>query len=295
MNVRPINDGDYQVIVDLMIEDEKELFGEASPLTVNDLREWLSRNQHETDSWLYEDDGTLCAVGWCDVAPAGEVAVGIGIVRPGWKGQGIGGELVRRSEATAARHAVSRIHQFAMGPDEGARGLLLARGYRDVRHFFSMAIELAERPDAPSFGVEPVREQDIRAFHDALDESFQDHWEHHSTPFEEWWERHGANPNLDLSLWFLIRDGDEVAAVARNEANRNGGGYIGALGVRRPWRGRGYAKALLLHAFREFYDRGFRRITLGVDAENPTGATHLYERVGMHVEQENVVYEKELA
>jgi GNAT superfamily N-acetyltransferase len=294
VNIRPIATDDYQAIVDLMIEDEEHLFGKASPLTVNDLREWLSRTKLEADSWLYENDGTTCAVGWCDAAPSGDVAVGIGIVRPGWKGKGIGAELVNRSEEAAARHGVSRIHQFAMGADDAGRALFLARGYRDVRHFFSMAIELTERPDAPGFDIETVTEQDLRGFYDALDESFQDHWEHHSTPFEEWWERHGANPNLDLSLWFLIRDGGEVAAVARNEANRNGGGYIGALGVRRPWRGKGYAKALLLHAFREFYDRGFRRVTLGVDAENPTGATHLYERVGMHVEQENVVYEKEL-
>ena len=59
-----------------------------------------------------------------------------------------------------------------------------------------------------------------------------------------------------------------------------------------PYRGKGYAKALLVHTFREFWDRGLPRVTLGVDAENPTGATHLYERVGMHVESENVVFEK---
>jgi mycothiol synthase len=294
MNVRPIADGDYQAIVDLLVEDEKHVFGKASPLTVNDLREWLSRTQFETDSWLYEDGAEVSAVGWCDSAPGGDVAVGIGVVRPGWKGRGIGSELADRSEACAARQGVVRMHQFALGADAGARGLFLGRGYRDVRHFFTMAIELTDRPDAPSIGIEPLTEQDAGAFHGALDESFQDHWEHHSTPFEEWWERHGANPNLDLSLWFVIRDGDEIAAVARNEANRNGGGYVGALGVRRPWRGKGYAKALLMHTFREFYDRGFRRVTLGVDAENPTGATHLYERVGMHVEQENVVFEREL-
>ena len=85
-----------------------------------------------------------------------------------------------------------------------------------------------------------------------------------------------------------------MVAVVRNEANRNGGGYVAAIGVRRPWRGKGYAKALLLHTFREFYDRGIKRVTLGVDAESPTGATHLYERVGMHVEQENLVFEKAL-
>jgi ribosomal protein S18 acetylase RimI-like enzyme len=158
-----------------------------------------------------------------------------------------------------------------------------------------MAIEQTEPPPPVDLPVETVREEDMRAFHTALDEAFQDHWEHHSSPFDEWWARHSSNPNLDLSVWFMIRDDDEIAAVTRNEGNRNGGGYIGAIGVRRPWRGKGYAKALLLHSFRAFFERGMPRVTLGVDAENPTGATHLYERVGMHVEQENVVFEKAIA
>src|SRR4051794_32637927 len=196
VNVRPIAGGDHQAIVDLLAADEELVFGRASPITVNDLREWLSRTKLETDSWLYEDAGDVCAAGWCDSAPTGDVSVGVGVVRPGWKGRGIGTELADRSEACAAKQGAARIHQFALGPDTAARTLFLGRGYRDVRHFFTMAIELAERPDAPSFGVEPVTEQDIRAFHAALDEAFQDHWESHSTPFEEWWERHEANPNL---------------------------------------------------------------------------------------------------
>jgi mycothiol synthase len=139
-----------------------------------------------------------------------------------------------------------------------------------------------------------VGEQDLRAFHAALDEAFQDHWEHQSLSFEDWWARNERRPGFDLSLCYVIRDGDEIAAASRNESNRNGGGYVATIGVRRPWRGKGYAKALLLHTFREFYDRGVTRVTLGVDAQSPTGATHLYERVGMRVEQENVVYEKSL-
>ena len=50
-----------------------------------------------------------------------------------------------------------------------------------------------------------------------------------------------------------------------------------------------------MHTFRAFYDRGVKRVTLGVDAASPTGATHLYERVGMHIEQEQVVFEKSFA
>jgi hypothetical protein len=33
---------------------------------------------------------------------------------------------------------------------------------------------------------------------------------------------------------------------------------------------------------------------LGVDAQNPTGATRLYERAGLRVIKEDIVYEKEL-
>jgi mycothiol synthase len=296
VNVRPITSDDYPAVVELLAADEEDINGIPSPISTNDLREWLSRTDLENDSWLFEDGGQLCAVGWCDFAPEADLAIAAGVVGPRWKGRGFGGTLLDRAEARATAGGARRLHQFTLGKDTAAAQLLTVRGYRDVRHFFHMAIELSERPAVvPDITVESMREQDARAFHDALEESFQDHWEHHSTPYEEWWARHQANPNLDLSLWFLVRDGDEVAAVARNEANRNGGGYVGALGVRRRWRGQGYAKALLVHTFREFYDRGMTRVTLGVDAENPTGATHLYERVGMHVEQENVLFEKTLA
>ena len=187
------------------------------------------------------------------------------------------------------------MHQFALGADTYAHELLASLGYHDVRHFYDMAIELTERPELAAVEIESLQPGDEKAFYDALDAAFQDHWEHHSTPFAEWWERHSANPNFDPSLWLLIRSDGEIAAVARNEANRNGGGYVGALGVRREFRGRGYAKALLYRTFAEFWDRGLPRVTLGVDATNPTGATHLYESVGMHVEAENIVFERALA
>jgi GNAT superfamily N-acetyltransferase len=293
MNVRPFSEADFEAVVALLREDEQHTLQLESQIGPGDLREWTSRTNLAESSWLFEEDGELRAVGWVDFAD--DLGVGIGIVHPRWKGAGLGGELLDRSEAAARARGATRMHQFARGADAAAAALMTSRSYRDVRHFFEMAIEQTEPPAPVDLPVETVREDDLQAFHAALDEAFQDHWEHHSTPFDEWWGRHSSNPNLDLSVWFMIRDGDEIAAVTRNEGNRNGGGYIGAIGVRRQWRGKGYAKALLLHSFRAFYERGMPRVTLGVDAENPTGATHLYERVGMHVEQENVVFEKLLA
>ena len=96
----------------------------------------------------------------------------------------------------------------------------------------------------------------------------------------------------DQSLWFVIRVGTEIAAAVRNDAERRGGGYVGIIGVRRDWRGRGLAKALLLRTFGEFWQRGVTRVSLDVDADSPTGATRLYESVGMRVEGAMAVYER---
>jgi ribosomal protein S18 acetylase RimI-like enzyme len=292
MNIRPFGEADFEAVATLLREDEEHAQQRPSQIGPSDLREWTSRVNLAESSWLFEEDGELRAVGWTDGID--DLGVGIGVVHPRWKGTGLGVQLLERSEAAARARGAARMHQFVLGADTTAAALMTSHGYRDVRHFFEMAIEQTEPPPPVDLPVEPVREEDLRAFHAALDEAFQDHWEHHSRPFDEWWSTHNSNPNLDLSVWFLIRDGDEIAAITRNEGNRNGGGYIGAIGVRRAWRGKGYAKALLLHSFRVFFERGMPRVTLGVDAENPTGATHLYERVGMHVDQENVVFEKAL-
>lgn len=293
MNERPFSEADFEAVAALLREDEEHMLQRPSQIGIGDLWEWTSRSNLAECSWLFEEDGELRAVGWADIID--DLGVGIGVVHPNSKGIGLGSRMLGRSEATARARGAVRMHQFVLGPDTAAAALMTSHGYRDVRHFFEMAIEQNEPPPPVDLPIETVGEDDVRAFHAALDEAFQDHWEYHPTPFDEWWRRHGSNPNLDLSGWFMIRDGDEIAAVTLNDGNRNGGGYIGAIGVRRPWRGKGYAKALLLHSFRAFFERGMPRVTLGVDAENPTGATHLYERVGMHVEQENVVFEKDLA
>ena len=64
-------------------------------------------------------------------------------------------------------------------------------------------------------------------------------------------------------------------------------GWIGTLGVRPAWRRRGLGEALLRAAFAELFARGRRRVGLGVDTENVTGALRLYERVGMRPIRQN--------
>jgi ribosomal protein S18 acetylase RimI-like enzyme len=71
-------------------------------------------------------------------------------------------------------------------------------------------------------------------------------------------------------------------------------GWVNELGVRRPWRKRGIAYALLKHSFAAFYAHGQKRAALGVDATSLTGALHLYEKAGMHVARQFDQFEKEI-
>jgi ribosomal protein S18 acetylase RimI-like enzyme len=102
---------------------------------------------------------------------------------------------------------------------------------------------------------------------------------------------------MDPSLLFLAMDGDEIAGfnLCRPHAFDDPEiGWVGSLGVLRPWRKRGIGLALLRHSFNEFYRRGKRKVGLGVDANNLTGALRLYENAGMRVYRAFDKYEKEM-
>ena len=297
MNIRPITDADFEAVAALAADDEAALQGRPSRLGTNDVRGWLKRVDVEKDTWLYEDDGTPVAVSWFDFID--DLGFFVGIVAQAAKGRGLGARIVDNGEARAKDRGATRVQTFGLEPDIAAAQLFEERGFTLVRRFYEMAIELDAAPVVPElpegFTLERFRTEDARPYYEALDAAFQDHWEHHSVGFDRWWEEKQKVHDFDPTLWFLIRDGDEVAATIRNDPERNGGGYVGALGVVKPWRGKGLGRALLLRTFAEFYSRGVPRVTLGVDAQNPTGATKLYESVGMTTENAAAVYEKPLA
>jgi mycothiol synthase len=291
VNVRPLTRDDADAVAALVAADYEALLGRRSHVQRTDVLDWWSLVELARDSWLFHEDGEPVAAGWFQVyGDKGEFG---GIVGVGSKGRGLGTAIAERSEACARTRGLERVRTFIPPEDAAAVALFRGRSYEEVRRFYEMAIELQAAPPAPSLPdglvLDEFREEDAHAFHAATIESFEDHWEWHGMPFDEWWER---RRDEDHSLWFLVRDGAEIAAVVRNEAGRNGGGYVGIIGVRRPWRGRGLGKALLHRTFGEFWRRGVPRVTLGVDAESLTGATKLYESVGMSVESAMSVYER---
>jgi mycothiol synthase len=293
---RPATAKDAAAVAALVAADEAVLLGRPSRITEIDILDWWNRTDLANESWLLEEDGALVGAGWSEARD--ELGMFVGIVAQGAKGRGLGAALADLGETRVRAAGIARLHTWTLGPDSAARELFENRGYTEVRRFYGMAIELAGPPRVPDLPdgltLDVFHSRDGRAFHAAMGEAFEDHWEHHPISYEQWWEEKQRAPGFDPSLWFVVRDADELAATVRNDPDREGGGYVGALGVRRAWRGRGLGRALLLQTFAEFYRRGVTRVTLGVDAESPTGATRLYESVGMTVESETVVFEKAL-
>jgi mycothiol synthase len=171
-------------------------------------------------------------------------------------------------------------------------------GYTAVRYFWRMEIKLESAPQVQPLpnGVEfrPfVQAEHARLVWEADNEAFRDHWGSHDSKYEEWHQRKLERPEYDPTLWLIAWEGDQIAGFSQNRY-LNEIGWVGTLGVRRPWRKKGLGLALLTHSFAEFYKRGIKSIGLGVDAANPSGATRLYEKAGMSVANSYVVYEKEL-
>lgn len=291
MNVRAFTDEDAPVVAELLAADEERFYpGRPGRLTGSDI---LMFHQWAKEAWVWEDDGRLAAS--ATFAVHGDAANVRGVV--GERGRGLGTAILERGEEFARGEGKKKIITGAAEPNGEARALFESRGYREVRRFYEMAIELTEEPPEPvvpeGLVVDELGDDEYRAFFDALNEAFAEHWEWHPQPYDEWLgRRQGQHRDEQGPTWFVVRDGEEIAAVTRNDAQVAGGGYVGAIGVRPAWRGKGLAKALLHRTFAEFWRRGTTRVTLDVDTENATGAVAVYERVGMHVEACGVAFEK---
>ena len=306
--LRPAAWADLNAVAQL-IYDVCEADGDvAAAVTPEELaREWKSPGfDLEKNTWVVETaDGRIVGFEEFNNRHAHASLMGDGYVHPDYMGRGVGTAMLRALDARAREEmklAEPDLRVFIRNGmsigDNVARQMHEAEGYRPIRFSWRMEIALDEAPRVPAWpdGIELrpfVLEQHNHAVFEAHEEAFSDHWGHTPGTFERWQHHMTSREDLDPSLWFIAWDGDQIAGYSLCRF-RSGMGYVGTVGVRRAWRKRGLGEALLLNSFGEFYKRGTKTVGLGVDAENPTGATRLYKKAGMHVAAEYVIYEKEL-
>jgi mycothiol synthase len=307
LRLRAAHPADAQAVSQLILEVCTADGDPTVATTAEELqRFWTGKDFNlETDAWVVETSGGR-VVGYQEFySRFGHAALqGDGYVHPDFQNQGIGTVMLRRLDARAREELrladpglrVYMRNGMAM-TDREAHTLHENEGYKPIRYSWRMEITLKAPPDAPHWpaGIELrpfVLDDHNRTVFEADEEAFSDHWGHTPSTFERWQHHLTGRPDFDPSLWFIAWAGDQVAGFSLCRY-RMGIGWVGSLGVRRPWRKQGLGLALLQHSFREFYRREQAVVGLGVDAANPTGATRLYKKAGMHVANEYVIYEKE--
>lgn len=241
-------------------------------------------------------------------------------VHPKHLGKGISSFLLHWAEERA-RQAIDRCPlgarvAFRSGVDtviSSAKQAMQAHGMKNIRHSFHMRIDMDTPPPEPiwpegvSLKVFDLERDDPAEVYRADMAAFQDHFGFVESPFEDGLKRflHFMTDEdaYDPGLWFLAMSngsqGDEkqIAGFCLNRKHSYEDtqvGWVSTLGVLRSWRKRGIGLALLQHSFGEYYRRGFRKVGLGVDGENLTGALRLYQKAGMRVHRQFDLYEKEL-
>ncbi len=284
------------------------------------IEQMANRFAHLTNTDPYQDlvlievSGELVgynSVRWWQELEGTRIYFHYGFLLTEWRGRGIEEVMLdygeRRLRQIAASHPadVPRFFStYAFKTQQDKIALLRRWGYEPVRHFYEMIRDglddLPPAPLPPGLEVRPVEPDQYRAIWEANEEAFRDHWGYGEKE-EEDYQRWLGDPQLAPDLWQVAWDGDQIAGVAlnsideeENAAYNRKRGYVEDLSVRRPWRGRGLGRALLVRSLALFRERGMTEAVLGVDTENPTGALRLYESVGFRPLKESASYRKPL-
>lgn len=262
----------------------------------DDVREDWARSDLARDVVLVREARRLVAYGQVMAFPRGAIADGY--VHPERTGRGLGRYVVRMLEARGRELAAGPKLETGVSIDDPAgRRLLEEEGFTGVRRWLRMLVDLAEPPavpELPGITIRSLRHGEERAFHEIFERAFAGHWGHVPEAFEEWWPVVERRAEGDLTYFFVAERDGRLVGQTSGLPRRFGMGWVGTLGVVPEARGRGIGRALLVRSMAEFWANGERRVGLAVDAGNETGATRLYESVGMRIAFGAITYEKDI-
>lgn len=306
--------GDLDDLVRLLRRHEREARGwpgaDSEAVAAEVTGRGASTHLHEV---VRDADGHLRAWINCHDRAAGRVLVGV-TVDPDLpdeqadpfadygfgRAADLGREVLRRRGM-----ASTQLDSGAFADDPRQQRWLAAAGYEHVRDWWQMTRKVDRDSDAtqppPREGVEIRRvrrddgvgmpeEEDLRAVHLVLEQSFADHFNSYRETFEEFVNRLREDPGHRWDHWWLATvDGEPAGAVVATTVTGRvddkgvptpDSSYVEYIGVHRRARGRGVAKALLRAVIADAALRGRGAVGLEVDADSPTRADGLYLSMG---------------
>lgn len=311
LRTRPYAEDDAPAVTAMM--NAVEVDGGAYPMfTDADIRGVVGSRVRDLsrDSRLtFALDGTLVAAGFVVPPPDGGFrADTLGGVHPLWQGRGLGHALLDWQ----LKRLVELHDELAPGDrweveagttaeHEGATHLFENFGMRPARFFFDMHADLATALAARPGPAVPAGTRVVAYTPDLVDgvyrahmDAFADHWGFQRRERDAWTPVTVGSPSFRADLSRVALDGDEVAAYVLSYDGVDNLHHIGQVGTRRLWRRRGLASTLVVDTMAAAAASGKTTATLGVDAESPTGAVSVYERIGFSVQARFVSYQRPL-
>lgn len=264
------------------------------------LEEFVPPNVEPADDVIVAVDGdTIVGYGFTYMLhnPDGDERCYVfGHVEPSARGRGIGTSILSAT-IERARQILSSSHgrgeRFVRTDcaveNTAARILYERAGLTPVRWFSDLARPLEVPLDITKpngVTIAPWDDFDTEVLRDVKNSAFADHWGSTPTSMENWTQMtKGYGARRDLSFVATIDDTPVgLLLTHRFPADDDvvGGryGWIDKLATLREFRGRGIASSLIAHALIAYRKEGLTHAALGVDSDNPTGASRLYSSLG---------------
>ena len=290
---RPVRADDVDRLLDLQLRHQRAVLGRPDTVLADVQDQLADPDLDPASQVVVDDDGR--ALGCALVFHDGDTDhADLEVVADPVDGAHLLPQLLDGAVALALGGARGRGHgqvradQGCYRDDTVLAGALEAAAFEPATAFHRMRRDLAEPVDVPlpdGVAVERVDVEDDAALERSwllYTSSFEGHFGVELRPLEEYVAavraRTGTGP-----LWFATVDGRDAGFLHETDqfAEDEDAGYVWRLGVESWARGRGVAKALLLSSFEGMRARGRSGALLHVDTANATGATRLYESVGM--------------
>ena len=301
---RPATADDLADVATLVIATDVAEFGAPDWSEEDQADDWANPKLDLGKDTLLVHDGAGRLVGYAYVWPRSpgtdfdsDTLVHPDVTEPGVEEHLLAFTERRAREQVDPAATRARIVAVTHAPNTARAARFRAAGFTPMRQFFRMTADISAEPvdpaTPPGVTVRPAGVDDVPALHAVLTEAFRDHFRSVPQTLEEWSARHPRR-EADVAPWLLAEADGVVAGALVSNASVPGLGWVQAVGVLPSARSRGVGLALLTRAFADFAAAGRRTVSLGVDAENGTGALRLYEKAGMHVERAFDFYEKSL-
>ncbi len=311
LTTRPLLTSDAPALLELELSAERVEPSESFP-DLAEVQESLQTPGVDLadGSVAHLRDDTVVGAGFLFVRPSATkwTAHLFGVVRPEDRRRGLGRQILAtlREKALVLRAAAGaadlpgELQVWVPGGRDAATAFVAAAGFAVRRYFVEMRAELTDLPAVPApdgIEIRPWTPEDDEGTRLAYNESFADHWG--SPPMDpDRWRTSFADSSFfspEFSRVAVV-DGEIVGFVlvaefpAQTQAHGYRTGYMDRVGSLRSVRGRGVAAAMLMDSMTALAADGCRYAELTVDADSPTGAGRLYERLGYLVRHTNVVH-----